>query len=65
MKIVLNGKETEVEEAKVLSSLMEDMKLGGPVAAMVNDEVIHREKLGSVRLKEGDRVELFRMMGGG
>ncbi|MDH5510460.1 MAG: sulfur carrier protein ThiS [Nitrospinota bacterium] len=65
MKIILNGEMSEVSDGVHLSELIEKLGLDGPVAAMVNDVVIQREKLASRRLQPGDRVELLRMMGGG
>jgi len=65
MKITLNGEQREVEAGERLSGLIEKLGLDGPVACMVNDQVIHREKLASTILAPGDRVELLRMMGGG
>lgn len=65
MNIVLNGETTEAREGETLSGLMERLGLSGPFAAQVNEDIVPREKLGETRLKEGDRVELFRMMAGG
>jgi len=65
MKIILNGEPYEAPEGMRLFELMEKLELDGPVAAMVNDQVIHREKLTSHMLSPEDRVELLRMMGGG
>ena len=65
MEITLNGEKAEAPEGELVSALIQRLKLAGPVAAMVNGEVIHREKLSSTKLKSGDSVELLRMMGGG
>jgi len=65
MEIVLNGKKTEAPQDASLAQLIESLRLDGPVAAMVNDEIIHRGQLSSRKLSPGDRVELLRMMGGG
>jgi len=65
MEILLNGEKSEVVEGTSLAGLIENMKLEGPVAAMVNDHVIPRERLAATYLAPGDRVELLRMMGGG
>ena len=63
--MIVNGEPTAVGENETLRDLVERMRLGGPVACQVNEEIIHRDRLGEYRLREGDRVELFRMMGGG
>lgn len=65
MKIILNGAETETADNETAAELVARLKLGGPVAVMINDDIIHRDKLSETILREGDRVELLRMMGGG
>lgn len=35
------------------------------MVAVVNDEVIIRQKVGEVMLREGDRIELLSLAGGG
>jgi thiamine biosynthesis protein ThiS len=35
------------------------------VAVLVNDEIVPRQKRGTVSLKEGDHVEIITMAGGG
>ena len=65
MNIELNGKAFEVLENEILSDLVARLKLDGPVAAQVNEEIIHRDLHSDVTLKPGDKVELLRMMGGG
>jgi len=65
IKIVLNGKNTDISEGEVLGDIVERLKLDGPVAAQVNEEIVRREDFSARELKEGDQVELFRVMGGG
>ncbi|HEB71946.1 MAG TPA: sulfur carrier protein ThiS [Nitrospirae bacterium] len=65
MNITLNGKSTNIPDGGNVADLIENLKLDGPVAAQVNEEIIHRDKLGERRLNPGDKVELFVMMGGG
>ncbi|VAX25128.1 hypothetical protein MNBD_NITROSPINAE04-386 [hydrothermal vent metagenome] len=65
MNIILNGKSTDIPDDERVAGLIESLKLDGPVAVQVNEEIIHREKLGGRRLSPGDKVELFVMMGGG
>lgn len=65
MEIILNGEKAEAPEGETAAMLIQRLKLAGPVAALVNGEVIHREKLASTIIKPGDQVELLRMMGGG
>ena len=65
MKIVLNGEPADVGDGETLGDLVERLNLGGPVAAQVNEEIVRREDFSSRNLKDGDQVELFRVMGGG
>ncbi len=65
MKIVLNGEVTDISEGEVLDAVVKRLKLDGPVAAQVNEEIVRREDFPTRELKEGDQVELFRVMGGG
>ncbi len=65
MNIILNGKPTEIPEDELIGNLINRLKLDGPVAAQVNEEIIHHDRLGEVKLRPGDHVELFVMMGGG
>lgn len=65
MNIILNGQPTKIDKGEALNKLVEKLKLDGPVAAQVNEEIIPLDKRETLSLKEGDCVELFRMMGGG
>ncbi len=65
MNITLNGKPADIPDDGNVADLIESLKLDGPVAAQVNEEIIQRDRLGETRLSPGDKVELFVMMGGG
>lgn len=65
MNIVLNGNPVSVDEKETLADILLRLGVKGPVAALLNEEVIHRADLASARPKEGDRVEFLVMMGGG
>ncbi len=65
MNITLNGKPTDIPDGEHVADLIKSLKLDGPVAAQVNEEIIHHDRLGEVKLRPGDHVELFVMMGGG
>lgn len=65
MNIVLNGNPVNVDEKASLADILERLGVKGPVAALLNEEVIHRADLASTHPKEGDRVEFLVMMGGG
>ncbi|MBF0169863.1 MAG: sulfur carrier protein ThiS [Nitrospinae bacterium] len=67
MKIQLNGKEREfTEETLTISDLLALLKLPpGPVAAQVNEEIVHRDAYATHPINDGDIVEIFTMLGGG
>ncbi len=65
MNIILNGEPADIKEDEALSDIVKRLNLEGPVAAQVNDEIIRFDELHTKKLNEGDKVELFRMMGGG
>lgn len=66
MKVLLNGKPTEVEEEMPLSRLIGKLNLShDQVVVELNLEVVPRERLEATLLHEGDRVELVHFVGGG
>lgn len=65
MNIVLNGNPASVDGKETLADILARLGIKGPVAALLNEEVIHKADLESVRPKDGDRVEFLVMMGGG
>ncbi|MFN3471996.1 MAG: sulfur carrier protein ThiS [Aquificaceae bacterium] len=68
MKVWINGKEREVKEGTNLLSLLEELRVEvRPVgfAVAVNEEVVPKGKYKDYILKEGDRVEIVNIVGGG
>jgi sulfur carrier protein len=66
MKIVLNGEERQFEAPLTLARLLEELGLAGHrVAVEVNREIVPRSRHGEHVLKENDRVEVVRAIGGG
>jgi sulfur carrier protein len=66
IELVINGKRVELEQPTPLLSYLE--KLGvNPRAVAVehNGEIIERSTFASTTLREGDKVEIVRMVGGG
>ena len=66
MKVRVNGEEKDIESgmtAGVLLSVL-NIKLTG-VAVEVNREIVPKRKLPETTLKEGDSIEIVRMVGGG
>jgi len=66
ISLQVNGKNVELEEPTPLLEYLE--KLGvNPRAVAVehNGEILERAAYAGVTLREGDRVEIVRMVGGG
>jgi len=66
MKIYLNGKKEEIEGGMSISQLLEVEKIRPEVVTIeLNDEIIERDKYGSVAIKSDDKLEFAYYMGGG
>jgi len=69
MKIKVNGKEKDIEldnEKALLSSTLELLGYKqNTVVVEVNDLIINSKKWGNKILKEGDRLEIVSIVGGG
>ncbi len=66
MKITLNGETREVSPGLTVHTLILDAGRK-PAATVVerNGEIVERDAYTSVRLTEGDRIELVQFVGGG
>lgn len=66
MKVVANGEEVDLQAGSGLLDLFEVLGVGAKwVVAEINGEAIARPDMPTVRLNEGDRVELVRAVAGG
>jgi sulfur carrier protein len=66
VKLTVNGEAYEAKQPGSLTALLEEMGIGGrPVVVVLNEEVIPASSRGACGLREGDCVELFRLVGGG
>ncbi len=66
MRIHVNGQEREVPEGTTLASLLAHLKLPPErVAVERNREIVRRDQYASVRLGDGDRLEIVQLVGGG
>jgi thiamine biosynthesis protein ThiS len=66
MKITVNGKPMDLEAGTTVEGLL--ALLGVPrqyTAVAVNRDITPKSEYGSVKLGDGDRVEIVRPMGGG
>lgn len=66
MNVVLNGEPYRLPGPGRLADLLRRIKAPrGRVAVMVNGEVVDSRRIPSVRLREGDRIEVLTFAGGG
>lgn len=68
MKIILNQKETAIEEAEQLNvqELLQLMKFSFPLKIVkLNGQLIRKENYPTSLVHPGDRVEVIHLMGGG
>lgn len=65
MKIVVNGEERETPASTVAKLLEELALLPAQVAVEHNKVVLFRQELAKTPLREGDRVEIVRVVAGG
>ncbi|MDA8123548.1 MAG: sulfur carrier protein ThiS [Deltaproteobacteria bacterium] len=66
MKLTVNGEAYEAKRAETVTSLLEEMGFGGrAVVVVLNDEVIPAVSRDACGLREGDCIDLFRLVGGG
>jgi sulfur carrier protein len=66
VKLTVNGEAYEANEPGSVATLLEEMGIGGrAVVVVLNDEVIPASSRSTCGLREGDSVDLFRLVGGG
>lgn len=67
MKIIVNGKEVQLEKELSVKELLVDQKVEMPdyVTVQINEEFILRDDFESLHVKDGDVVEFLYFMGGG
>lgn len=66
MKITVNGEMKEIKEGLLVIDLLEE--IGMPalgIAVELNREIVPKSQHGSTVLKEGDSLEIVKMVGGG
>lgn len=67
MKLKINGDVVQVPDSlKSVTELLEYLKLNNQIIiAEVNEEIIQNEKQNNTQIKENDKIELVRFVGGG
>ncbi len=66
MELVINGKKESRTDELSVQGLLADLGLdGSPCAVEVNREVVPKARHAETMLRDGDRVELMTLVGGG
>ena len=66
MKIIVNGQAKNISEVIFFSSLLDDLKIDRErIAVEINLEIIKKDRYDSLKLVEGDRIEILQFVGGG
>jgi sulfur carrier protein len=64
--LTVNGKQRELAAETDLASFLEELRIDPrAVAVAFNGEVVSRDRYSTIRLREGDALEIVRMVGGG
>ena len=67
MKLIINGKESNLAEDLTVSELLieKDVKMPEMVLVELNGQILKRSEFESTTLNESDKVEFLYFMGGG
>jgi sulfur carrier protein len=66
MRVMVNGEAMEVPEGLNVDGLLDHLKVKREYTAVaVNREITPKTQYAGTRLKDGDKVEIVRPMGGG
>jgi sulfur carrier protein len=66
LKVTVNGKAAEAEENASLRDFIETLREHSEgIIAELNEKVVSRDRWAETLLREGDRLELVSLVGGG
>lgn len=66
MTLIVNGETRDLEGDTTLMTLLESFSLNPEATAVqLNADILERETFSTITLKEGDTIELIRIVGGG
>jgi sulfur carrier protein len=66
MRVLVNGEPMELPEGLSVEALLEQLKVKREYTAVaLNREITPKTQYADTRLKDGDKVEIVRPMGGG
>ena len=66
IKIKLNGKIKIIKENYKIQNLLNDLKVPlKKVAIELNQKILDKKKIGNMKLKKNDKIEIVHFIGGG
>ena len=66
IEITVNGKQREIDDGLDITGLLQALAIDARAVAVArNGEVVRRDAYKETALREGDSVEIVRMVGGG
>ena len=67
MKLIVNEKESIFEKSELtIDELLQKLNIEkSGIAVVVNGDIVRRVRFAEYKLKEGDRVDIITMVGGG
>lgn len=66
VSIAVNGETREVPKDLTITGLLDHLEMkGGQVAVARNTEIVPRSDFETVRIRDGDRIEIVHAIGGG
>ena len=67
MKLIINGKESNLTEGLTISGLLieQEVKMPEMVSVELNGQILKRSQVESTTLNQGDKIEFLYFMGGG
>ena len=66
VSIQLNGQQREFARAFTVGEILEQLQIPlAAIAVAINSEIVPRSELNKVFIKDGDRLEVVRPVGGG
>lgn len=66
MRLTVNGRERQFEEAATLETLLQKLGIKSErVAVLVNEQVVSARNRAAWKLRDADRIEILAFAGGG
>jgi thiamine biosynthesis protein ThiS len=66
MNITINGKDQDYRGSATLAALLDSLNLGGSrVVVELNGAIVGKPRHAATAVKDGDSVEIVRLVGGG